>query len=243
MNKKILQIILALLVSGTVIFLVIPEKEKHPDCPNPNFGYQVAQMFVLVRSLLEGYEGEGRLLLIHHQVASEVGNKQLSQIKKFIKDCSEGIIKEVRSVPIKQLDFEDEMIEEAMMELTAADFNKAISANSDCDLIITMVSLPFGDELYAMDIFNMAETPSGEWIKDPNRKYPRLGIFNGYMGNTFSLFKDRLIHSLTMWRPNPAIDEEPVPDSYRKAFDKRYLLVTQGNLQKIGKSIRNSSLN
>ena len=64
------------------------------------------------------------------------------------------------------------MMEEAMMEMTAEDFNKVIEANTDCDIVITMVSLPFAeDELYAMGIFEMMEDENnpGEYKRNPDR--------------------------------------------------------------------------
>ena len=83
----------------------------------------------------------------------------------------------------------------------------------------------------------MIEDPkgSGHWKKDPKIKYPVFGVFNGYVGNMEQIFKDRLIHAMTLWKPDPVIDEEPVSKDVEKAFAKRYLVLTPENLDEIKK--------
>ena len=35
---------------------------------------------------------------------------------------------------------------------------------------------------------------------------------------------------MSLWKPDPTIDEKPVPDNVKEAFDKRYLIVTPDNI-------------
>ncbi|MCM8533113.1 MAG: hypothetical protein NE330_18240, partial [Lentisphaeraceae bacterium] len=55
--------------------------------------------------------------------------------------------------------------------------------------------------------------------------------YNGYVGNLEPLFLDGLIGAMTLWKPNPTIDEKPVPDAVQEAFDKRYLVITPQNVE------------
>ena len=137
------------------------------------------------------------------------------------------------TVPIKEYPGDEALMEEAMMENTAEDFNKILKANEDCDVVIIMVPLPNSpDELLKMDLFTMIQDPDDETktIKDPKRKYPLVGVFNGYIGNLEPFFLDGLISAMSLWKPDPQIDELPVPENVKAAFDKRYLIVTSENI-------------
>jgi len=194
------------------------------------YKYQEAQAEILAKTLSKNINKKSKCLIIHHPV---VGNQQkhLARLLPAFKKGFGDKVTELKKVPIKVLKnkADDLLMEEAMMEMTAEDFNKVIKANKDCDVVISLVALPFSeDEIYAMDIFKMIEDPDkpGFWIKDPKIKYPTFGVFNGYIGNLEPLFMEKLIHAITLWKPNPTIDEKPVPKDVQKAFDKRYLTVT-----------------
>jgi len=155
---------------------------------------------------------------------------------KLINSFKEGFggkVTDLVVVPIKEYPEDDSLMEEAMMENTAADFNKIIKANSDCDVVIIMVPLPNSpEELVKLDAFTLIQDPKDEkkWIKDPEKKYPLIGIFNGYIGNLEPFFLEDLIGAMTLWKPDPQIDEKPVPENVKMAFDKRYLVVTSENI-------------
>ncbi|MCM8529254.1 MAG: hypothetical protein NE327_22215 [Lentisphaeraceae bacterium] len=199
--------------------------------------YQRVQAIVLSQSLLNMYNGKsGKCLIIHHPVSS----RSRGDVDRLVEAFKEGLgeaFSEVRPAPIKDIDMDAELIpEEAMMEMTAEDFNNVIKRNSDCDMVITMVPLPFSeDEIYAMKIFSMIEDPDnpGFWIKDPKQKYPLLGIYNGYVGNLEPLFQEKLIGAMTLWRPNPTIDEKDVPDDLMEAFNKRYITITPSTMDAV----------
>ena len=128
------------------------------------------------------------------------------------------------------------MAEEAMLEMTAEDFNKVIDANQDCDMVITLVPLPFSeDQLYQIGIFEMIpdEDDPSIYKRVPGKKYPLLGVYNGYVGNLEPLFYDGLIGAMSLWKPNPTIDEQPIPDSVQEAFNKRYLIITPQNIDSV----------
>ena len=199
--------------------------------------YQRVQAMVLADSLVKMYTGSSKKCLVIHHPVSENSRGDVDRLVEAFTDGLGDAVSEVVAAPIKDIDMDAELIpEEAMMEMTAEDFNRVIKMHSDCDLVISMVPLPFSeDEIYAMDIFKMIEDPDNPnfWIKDPKQKYPLLGIYNGYVGNLEALFEEKLIGAMTLWRPNPTIDEEDVPDDVMTAFNKRYITITPASLNSI----------
>ena len=197
--------------------------------------YQKAQCIVLANTLSTMYNGNGKCLVIHHPVFG----KNMTEIQRLVDAFNEGFggkVTEIRPVPIKVINTNDEMAEEAMLEMTAEDFNKVINANKDCDVVITLVPLPFSeDQLYQIGIFEMIPDEDNPSIykKVPDREYPLLGVYNGYVGNLEQLFYDGLIGAMSLWKPNPTIDEKPVPESVQEAFNKRYLVITPQNIDSI----------
>jgi hypothetical protein len=45
--------------------------------------------------------------------------------------------------------------------------------------------------------------------------------------------RDDLIHAMSLWKPDPTIDEEAVPDSVQDAFNKRYTIITPPSLDAV----------
>jgi hypothetical protein len=201
--------------------------------------YQEAQAIILANNLANKYNGTGNCLVIHHPTTESGMDNVTRLVEAFRKGFGNKLV-DIRAVPIKELstgeDEDEMMMEEAMLEMTADDFNKIIKANRDCDVIICMVSLPFSeDELYKLDSFSLVEDEDnpGVWIRDPEKKYPLLGIYNGYIGNLGQFFDEGLIGAMSIWKPNPTIDELPVPDDLQAAFDKRFLIISSDNIKSI----------
>ena len=202
--------------------------------------YQQVQAVTLGKTLSKKIKKKSKCLVIHYPVL-DANRKDVDRIIAAFKEGLGKKVTEVKSAPIKVIKNPDDLMEEAMIENTAEDFNKVIKANKEYDVVIIMVPLPNAEEeIYAMDIFKMIEDPKkpGFWIKDPKIKYPIVGVFNGYIGNLEPIFQEGLIHAMTLWKPDPEIDEEDVPKDIQKAFNKRYLTVTPDNLKEIKKKYR-----
>lgn len=199
--------------------------------------YQAVQATVLANNLANMYSGQGKCLVIHEPLINEHTEAFVERMRAAFKEGFQNRVSEIRTVPIKEYIAGDDGIpEEMLMEHKAEDFNKIIQANKDCDMLILLVQLPFSEaDLFEMDPFLMIEDPDnpGGWIKDPKKDYPLVGVFNGFIGNSESLFHDKLLGAMSMWRPNPTIDEKPVPDNIQVAFDKRYMLVTKENISDV----------
>jgi len=196
--------------------------------------YQAVQATVLAHNLANMYSGQGKCLIIHEPLLNQGSEDRVERMVSAFKNGFQNRVTEIRTVPIKDFTSEDgAMPEEMMMDHKAEDFNKIIQANKDCDMLILLVQLPYSEaDLFEMDPFLMIEDPDnpGGWIKDPKKDYPLVGVFNGFIGNSESLFHDKLLGAMSMWRPNPTMDEKPVPDDIQQAFNKRYMVVTKENI-------------
>ena len=229
---KTITIICGLLIIMTAIYINLLKSDVDHSAIDREKAYQRAQAIVLSNTLTNMYVGGGKCLVIHNTVS----DKHKEEVMKLINSFKEGFggkVSEMVPVPIKEYPGDEALMEEAMMENTAEDFNKIIKANTDCDLIIIMVPLPNSpEELLKMDLFTLVQDPDDEkkWIKDPTKKYPLVGVFNGYIGNLEPFFLDSLIGAMSLWKPDPEIDELPVPENVKTAFDKRYLIVTPDNI-------------
>lgn len=199
--------------------------------------YQEIQATVLANNLATMYSGKGKCLVIHEPVYSEETTRRVERLIKGFKNGFQNRVTEIRPVPIKEIvKGPNGAMEEDMMAFQAKDFNRVIKENSDCDMMILLVNLPYSEaEIFEMDPFLMIEDPDqpGRWIKDPKKDYPLVGVFNGFIGNSETLFHDQLLGAMSMWRPNPTIDEKPVPDDVQEAFNKRYLVVTKNNIEDV----------
>ena len=194
--------------------------------------YQRVQAEVLGKSLAKKLKNKEKCLVIHHPIMG-ANREDLDRVILAIHAGLGDKVSELKAVPIKEVKDPNGFIEDAMIEMSADDFNKVLRANKDCKVVISMVPLPFSNkELKKIDSFKLIEDPKnpGKMIKDPKGFYPLIGIYNGYLGNLEPYFKNELIHVMTMWKPDPVIDEKPVPLDLQKAFDKRYTVITPENL-------------
>lgn len=229
---KLLTIVCGILIIITAMWTNLCRSNIDQGAIDREKRYQEVQCMVLATTLSNMYNGNGKCLIIHHPVYGN-STREIDRLVEAFKKGFGTKVTEVRAQPIKIISNENEMAEEAMLEMTAADFNRVMDNNKDCDMVITMVPLPFSeDQLYQIGAFEMIpdENDPSIYVKNPDRKYPLLGVYNGYVGNLEPLFLDGLIGAMTLWKPNPTIDEKPVPDAVQEAFDKRYLVITPQNI-------------
>ena len=207
--------------------------------------YQQVQLKYLAANLAKKYTGNGSCLIIHDPT-DEKGMKYIDQMVQAIEEGFGEKLTLVRPVPIKGFPQEgeddEELSEEFMMEMyevTAEQFNQVIKDNNDCDVIICLTSLPYSEEeLYKISPFMMIEDEDnpGDWVKDPDKKYPLVGIFNGYIGNLAQLIDDDLIGAITLWKNKPDMTYKSIPDDLEEAFNKRFMLINAQNINELRKT-------
>lgn len=192
--------------------------------------FQQAQLTILTKALSKTYSGSGKCLVVM-EPASNDNEKYLQGLTETIITGSNEKISEVRFVNL----YGDEKIDDMEMpmeiyEKKAEDFNKIFKENNDCDLIILFTPLPYETkELYKINHFTLIEE-DGEWVKDPNYKYPIIGLFNDSIYGINSIIEEKLISAVTMWKNKPNMKDIDVPENAQEAFDMRYLLITSENI-------------
>ena len=227
MYKRVIVALLTFIICGFAGYKIYrhyypPYEGCFPRSPEES--YKVLALGILVDNLMQGYEGNGKCLVIHYPV-SKSHEKDLEVIVPSIRKAAKNKIKEVRLVPIKSR--HEHISEVHSSEYTAEDFNKVFEANSDCDLIINYVFLPAEKkDMFKITFFNS--------LGKENKK-TRFGYNIGNIGVFGSLVESGVIHSMTAWKPNPIITEEPLPEDDKEAFNLRYLLINKYNLAEIKK--------
>jgi len=209
----------------------------NPEAIEREHAYQRAQCTYLANYIKQAYSGSGTCLVIMPPTESSASERSKEHKEMKIKALQEGLGSSitVKAVPLKNVD--PSKMEE--MEVTAEDYNNLMESHSDADLIIILAPLPYGDEIYKIKFFSMIVDPNDEenYIRDPQYKYPTVGILSGNMTEEVKqLFTDELISGMTCWSDKPVIDELPAPDDLAAAFEKHYLLITSGNIEKMEKS-------
>ena len=119
-----------------------------------------------------------------------------------------------------------------MQGIKAEDYNKIVKANKESQMIITFVTLPFSsDELSKISFFNDTA------LKEKSNII--FGVYNGYVGNLSKYIKTGAVDAMTLWKPNPMIDEKPVPKDTMEAFNKRYMILTPDNIEEMKNTYKN----
>jgi hypothetical protein len=211
-----------------LIYWFFNKEHIHVEFPD-EYSYEEVQAYILAQELVKNYEGNGKCLIIHQ--SSQLEGAPKNKLERLISAFKIGFgtkIKNIKTKPIKVYTntstFEIEII-----DVSTEDFNIVIEANRDCEIIISMVALPFGkNELDKINIFKPNENKVAT-------HYPIFGIHNGYIGNLEPCFERGSIHAITMVKPNPKIDAQPMPTDKQEAFNNRYILVTLDNLNVIKK--------
>ena len=190
--------------------------------------YMKSQCQYLASYLKDNYSGNGRcLIILPPKDTSNLKNPDLDldidhKIAAF-KEGFNGKILDIKTVPVKEgnMNPEDESPMD-MFQASAEDFNKVLEDNEGYDLIIIMASLPYGKEIYEINLFKQ---------NDDEDNSITVGILSGNISKTTEvLLEEKAIAAITCWSDKRILDEEEAPDSYTEAFDKRYLLITPKNM-------------
>jgi len=107
-----------------------------------------------------------------------------------------------------------------MMEMmTSKDFDATIAANSDKNVVVSVIGLP--QNAGKMKLWKM-----------PAATRPKLILIGGGMGGAIKMgpaIKKGMISALVTIGPKAKFDDEGAPSSYEDAFKKRYILIDKSN--------------
>ena len=116
-----------------------------------------------------------------------------------------------------------------MMEMmTSKDFDATLSANSDKNVVISVIGLP--RDAAKMKLWRM-----------PAAKRPKLILIGGGMGGSIKLapaISKGMISAVVTISPSAKFDDEGAPSKFEDAFKKRYILIDKSNLKANEKSLR-----
>jgi hypothetical protein len=186
------------------------------------FVYLEAQMKTLGKHLGPAFQGS-TALVIHSPITewSKERHKVMMDALKQGLDGRVAIAAEESSVPQTAAGGQEAMLLEEM-ELTAEHFESVMAKHPDCDLVLSLVGLPW----------NFKEMKF--WaVKDPEKRQ-KLVLVNASLYELKPAFRAGYVVAAVITNPDfrYSIDAK-TPSDYIQAFDERYLLVHPGNIDEI----------
>jgi len=116
-----------------------------------------------------------------------------------------------------------------MMEMmTSKDFDATLSANTDRNVVISVIGLP--RDAAKMKLWRM-----------PAAKRPKLILVGGGMGGSIKLgpaIEKGMVSAVVTISPKAKFDDDGAPSAFEDAFKKRYVLIDKSNLKANEKSLR-----
>jgi len=110
--------------------------------------------------------------------------------------------------------------------MTAESFNDLIAKYSDANLIVSFIGLP-------NDIENMTV-----WTMEPEKR-PKIALINGAYHNLKTAIQSGIVAAVIAVNPTAKFTDEAAPVDVKAAFDKRYILITPDNIEKISTTYQN----
>lgn len=110
--------------------------------------------------------------------------------------------------------------------MTAQSFNDLMTKYPDCNLVVSFIGLP-------NDVENMQV-----WTMDPEKR-PKLCLINGAYHNLKSAVQSGIVAAIVAVNPSAKFTDEAAPADVKAAFDKRYILITPENIEKIAQTYAN----
>ena len=174
---------------------------------------------VVGQHLAEKYPGSRALVITD---GSNPPNKSQEQLLEGLK---QGIgsaisIESAEGLPIDRKTQKPEEYRPMEEMMSAALFDKLIAMHPNCNMIISLIGLPY-------DVPNM-----GLW-KMSEASRPKVALLTGDIHQLKTAIMAKYIIAAVSMRPDLKNIEEKAPADPKKAFDIRYLLITPENVDKI----------
>jgi len=108
------------------------------------------------------------------------------------------------------------------MALTAAAFDGLLASNPDCDLVLSLVGLPY--DAAAMKYWQKAEA---------RQRVPRLALVNAHIYELKSKIKAGLISVVLQNKPEVYDWQAAIPEDEVTIFSNRFIFITPENVDEL----------
>ncbi|OGV50991.1 MAG: hypothetical protein A2017_14025 [Lentisphaerae bacterium GWF2_44_16] len=105
----------------------------------------------------------------------------------------------------------------------AEHFDALINKYPDCNLVVTLVGLPY-------DVGEMSI-----WSRDPEKR-PKMALLFADVFKLKNAIKADYITALT-YKPGVKFSEDPAPSDPQKAFEQRYIILNKDNVDSVDKNV------
>ena len=187
---------------------------------NAEVKYAASTTYMLAKHLSQTMPG-AKVLVVTDKINKNSVFQQ-AKIKALKEGFSPAITDVVFDVPTVN-GLEEGPISDMM---TAADMDKLFAKHKDRNLIITLIGLP--TDMEKMKIWH-------QFLQD-KKKTPKLAIISGSIYSLGAYIQSGLIVGAVVIKPEYRyMDGAPIPETYEKAFEERYLLITPKNVVAMSK--------
>ena len=186
--------------------------------------YAKAKALVFGKALAGKYSKANAMVIIRN------GYDKNEREKSILDSLQEGLGQDITITSIVSPELPKMRQGEMMMPMDdmigAEAFDKMMAKNKGCDLVISMISLPF-------DFANM------KFWKTPVKERQKLALLESDPYMLKEGIKKGYIVAMVAYKPNIKFTEDPAPKEPQKAFDERFFIITPENLPQIEKEFPN----
>ena len=224
-NAKGIAILLAIVVIICGISIAVHQiySDKNAKFVQIEDGYTSSIGYTMGQYLAKAKPKSKVLVIVSPRYQTEQNQQTL------IKSLKNGLGDSMMKVDVKPLKIQLSPSASLMKKMKAKDFN-ALEKTYKPTLIVTLVGLPT----------DLGELKIWEEATDDPKRAPKLAVINGSLSNLYKAIKSETIIAAVRYKPSVIVDENDVcPSDLAKAFEKRYLLITPKNVDKIKKQYKN----
>lgn len=198
--------------------------------------YSKAKALIFGKALAAKYPKANAMLIIRN------GYDKNEREKSVLESLKEGLGKDINISAIVSPELpkmnpmmmkDGKMPPDAQMMMMPMDdmigaeaFDKMMGSHKACDLVISMISLPF-------DFANM------KFWKTPASEHQKLALLESDPYMLKDGIKKGYIVAMVAYKPNIKFTEDPAPKEPQKAFDERFMVITPENLASVEKEFPN----
>lgn len=210
MRLRVIALVMVLSFIGILVFLKIRDRHHIGKLRQREYGYSTSRAYVIADYLEEKQIGKKALIITLSGYEND--NKSKMLIDTLVRQLEPEI--EVVTVPILLKDENRHHFD----QMESSDFNKLINPRSDCDIIISTISLP--GNFFAIKV-----------LKQRADKIPFIIVFDGDLSGLRRSISAEKIKMVIVNRPDADISSKNIPDAPLEAFSERYLMITPDNLK------------